>query len=265
MEDATTDDGRRGGDSSRGPTPSTPGAGAPTSVHAEASQVPRLAFSLTLVGAALAAAGTWLHPTDADPNDSLAAFTEYAQSSRVAWVTSHLLQLAGLVAIVLAVVLVTRTLAGTARSSWISATTVLGTATIAVAGTLQAVDGIALKATVDLWAEAPAGDESSLFAAAVAVRHVEIGLAALFALVAGLTMLGFGLVLWDVSGGGRTLGVLSFSSSVASGIGGFLIALDGFSPAAMIATGAGGALVVIATATAAGWIWRRIRRSSFVH
>jgi len=37
---------------------------------------------LAVVGALLLLAGVWLHPSQADPQDSLAAFTEYAADSR---------------------------------------------------------------------------------------------------------------------------------------------------------------------------------------
>jgi hypothetical protein len=58
----------------------------------------------------------------------------------------------------------------------VAAFAVLGAAGLATAALLQAVDGVALKATVDLWSGA-GEDRSSLFAAALAVRQVEIGLA----------------------------------------------------------------------------------------
>ena len=57
---------------------------------------------------------------------------------------------------------------------------------------LQAVDGVALKAMVDLWTGADE-DRSSLFAGALAVRQIEIGLDALFALLLALAFLAFGI------------------------------------------------------------------------
>ena len=64
-------------------------------------------------------------------------------------------------------------------------TAIFGTAGLAVAAVLQAVDGVALKAMVDLWTGADE-DRSSLFAGALAVRQIEIGLDALFALLLAL-------------------------------------------------------------------------------
>ena len=51
------------------------------------------------------ATGTWLHPSMTDPADSAAAFAEYAATGRAAWVLAHLAQLAGLAAILVAVVI----------------------------------------------------------------------------------------------------------------------------------------------------------------
>jgi hypothetical protein len=46
-----------------------------------------------IAGSLLLLLGTYLHPMPADPNDAVAAFTEYA-ADRL-WVASHLTQLAG--------------------------------------------------------------------------------------------------------------------------------------------------------------------------
>ena len=66
---------------------------------------------------------------------------------------------------------------------WARLTEVTGAAAIAVTAVLQAVDGVSIKAIVDMWAHAPTTDPSALFAAAQAVRQVEIGMDAVFSLV----------------------------------------------------------------------------------
>ena len=43
-----------------------------------------------IAGAALLCAGTYLHPMEANPNEPVAAFTEYAADDF--WVASHLMQ-----------------------------------------------------------------------------------------------------------------------------------------------------------------------------
>lgn len=60
--------------------------------------------ALALSGAVLLLAGTWLHPASADANDPVAAFSQYADTSRPVWVTAHLIQFAGLAAMILAIV-----------------------------------------------------------------------------------------------------------------------------------------------------------------
>lgn len=216
--------------------------------------------ALALSGAVLLLAGTWLHPASADANDPVAAFSEYADTSRPVWVTAHLTQFASLAAMILAIVV----LSGAARAAaagWARTTAVLGAAALALAATLQAADGIALKATVDLWASAAAGQRPALFSAAVGVRQLEIGLDSLFALVFGAAILCFAVVLLTASSGSRSLGVLAVAAAAMAGVNGVLLALGGFSPAAMLATlgsGAFGALLMVATA---GWSWREAART----
>src|SRR3954467_1314018 len=134
----------------------------------------RLVAALALLGAALLTVGTLLHPAHADPGSPAAAFAEYAGVSRGLWVAAHLLQPGGGAGPVLMIVLLARALDGTPGSAWARVTAVFGTAGLATAAVLQAVDGVALKAMVDLWSGA-GEDRAQLFAAALAVRQVEIG------------------------------------------------------------------------------------------
>src|SRR5581483_12041000 len=60
--------------------------------------------------AVLLFAGTYLHPMQADPNNAVAAFEEYAADRH--WIAAHLLQFAGAASIVAALVLLGRVLAG---------------------------------------------------------------------------------------------------------------------------------------------------------
>jgi len=72
-------------------------------------------------GALLLFGGTILHPSGADPNDAVAAFSEYADDQW--WIASHLMQLLGLALIVCALIQLSRLLAsGSARGfAWIGA------------------------------------------------------------------------------------------------------------------------------------------------
>ena len=210
---------------------------------------------LAVLGALLLAAGTVLHPAGADPNDPVAAFTEYAGPGRAAWVTAHLLQLAGITGLTLAIILLAGALAGPS-TAWVRTTQALGTASLALVATLQAVDGVALKAVVDRWSAAAAPDRPPWFAAALAVRQVEIGLDGLWALALGAAALGFAGILLTAARGSTSLGILALVAAVLSLSGGLLFCLQGFSPAAMNVSMAGGALGFLAVICVAVRGWR---------
>jgi hypothetical protein len=216
----------------------------------------RFLTTLGLLGPVLLTAGTVLHPAHADPGSPAAAFAEYAGVSRGLWVAAHLLQLGGITALVLVVVLLAQLVDRTGRSAAARVTTVLGTAGLATAAVLQAVDGVALKAAVDLWSGAEEG-RSQLFAAALAVRQVEIGLDALFALLLAASLVTLGTSLSTAPGGSRGLGALALVTAGAAAANGATLALDGFSAATMLATTVSGALALLWLLLVAAWGWRR--------
>lgn len=211
---------------------------------------------LAVLGTVLLGAGSLFHPADADASVAAEAFAEYAGVSRAQWVGSHLLQLGGVACVAFVVVLLSRAVAGPRESAWARVTAVLGTAGLATAAVLQAVDGIALKVVVDQWFAA-GEDRAELFAAAVAVRSVEIGLAAVFALVLGAAALAFGVVLLTAAAGSRSLGALAVAAAVAAGANGIAIALTGFSDTAMVVLTVSGVLTLALMLLLAGWAWRR--------
>jgi len=75
----------------------------------------------TFGGALLLFGGTILHPSEADTNDAIAAFSEYAADQL--WIASHLTQLLGVALIVSALIQLSRILAsGSAKGlAWIGA------------------------------------------------------------------------------------------------------------------------------------------------
>jgi hypothetical protein len=216
----------------------------------------RLAAVLAVLSAALLAVGTVLHPAHADPGSPAAAFAEYAGVSRGAWVAAHLLQLGGVAGLVLMAVLLARAVDGTRGSVWARVTTVLGTAGLAAAAVLQAVDGVALKAVVDLWSGA-GEDRPQLFAAALAVRQVEIGLDSVFALLLAAAFLTLGLGLLTTPGANRGLGVLAVIAAGAGAVDAGTLALSGFSAASMLAAEVVAVAVLGWLLLAAGWSWHR--------
>ena len=171
-----------------------------------------------------------LHPSGADPNDSAAAFAEYARSD--AWTYVHIGQFFGTVLIVLALVAIGRALAGQSGAAGAladigSVTAVLVAAVFAVQ---MAVDGVALKAAVDAWAGASsAAERSTAFGVAESVRSVEKGLSSFFHLTNGLTLLALGLSAVLGSRLARWLGAVGALAGACFVVGGVIVARTGFS------------------------------------
>lgn len=210
----------------------------------------RTGAALGVGGAALVVFGTVMHPAHADPAEAAVAFAEYAGTPRAEWVAAHLLQLAGLAGVVLAVVLLAGAVAGSS-TAWTRLTRACGAASLATAAVLQAVDGVALKVAVDVWSAAPDADRPALFAAAQAVRGIEVGLDGVFALLLAATVVGLGAVHLTAPRGTRSLGVLACAGGGVGAVGGVLFCLQGFSPLAMNVSLAGlafGLVAVLATA-----------------
>jgi hypothetical protein len=191
----------------------------------------RAGAACAVAGSALLSVGTWLHPQQADPNDALAAFTEYAANRP--WVATHLVQLAGVALIVAALLVVAHRHEAGPGAAWARLGAGGAVASLAAAMALQAVDGVALKRMVDLWAAAPEVDRRAAFLAALAVRQVEVGLASVTSLGLGLTATVFGAVLRAGGVYPRWIGDLAIAGGVPTAVAGIVIAHTGFSGVAM--------------------------------
>ena len=101
----------------------------------------RVGATSGVLGVVFLMLGTALHPVPIDGNDAAAAFAVYAEVGRSVWLAAHLLPLAGITGMVLAVVLLSRAVSttGTGRL-WARLTEVTGAVAIAVTAVLQAVD-----------------------------------------------------------------------------------------------------------------------------
>lgn len=186
---------------------------------------------LALLGTGLLFAGTLLHPMHADPNMAAEAFTEYAADRH--WVTSHLLQLAGIWAMTGALVLLARRLEEGAARSWARLGMAFAIAGMATAAALQAVDGVALKAMVDRWAAASEPEKTALFAAAFGVRQIEIGLASMNSLLLGGMAAIVGVAITIDGRLPAWTGFIGIAGGIATATSGVVIAETGFSGAAM--------------------------------
>lgn len=208
-----------------------------------------------IAGAALLCAGTYLHPMEANPNEPVAAFTEYAADDF--WIASHLMQLAGVASMVAALLCLT-TVLEVRRGSGIARVAAGGAiASLALAAALQAVDGIALKNMVDAWAAAPASQKGEVFHAAFAVRQIEVGLASMAILSFGLTTTLYGVALI----GARIYPTWFVALAMASGVpmiaSSVVMAYSGFSGLSMAINMPACAILLVWMLTLGVLMWRQ--------
>ena len=145
----------------------------------------RMGAAAAVLGPIVLLVATMLHPMGADPNDPTAAFSEYA-ADRL-WVASHFAQFVGVLLMVVGLTALARSLEGERMRQLSDLALLVAFATLATAAVLQAVDGVALKAMVDRWAAAGDAHKPAAFEAALAVRHIEIGVAGFSAMLFGTT------------------------------------------------------------------------------
>lgn len=203
----------------------------------------RVSAIAALVGVLLLFMGTFLHPSSANPNDAIAAFTEYA-ADRL-WVFSHLMQLLGCLSIAGSLVLFSQTLIAGAAAAWARLGMAGAIASMAMFSALQAVDGVALKVMVDRWSAAAEPEKAMLFQVAFGVRQIEIGLASISSLLFGLTMLIYGIAILDDRQFPRWLGAITILGSTLNIAGGIVYAYSGFSNLGMLLTMPGGILFMV--------------------
>jgi hypothetical protein len=215
----------------------------------------RIGATCAIAGSVLLFVGTYLHPMKADPNDAVAAFTEYAADQ--SWVASHLTQLAGVTLMVAALLFLTRQLEATKATGWSRLAAGAVIASLAVAAALQAVDGIALKAMVDTWSVAPAAQKEVAFYAAVAVRQVEVGLASMVSLLFGFTACLYGLAMLADRKYPKWVAALAIVAGLATMFAGGVIAFTGFSGLAMAINMPAVSLLLIWMITVGVFMWRR--------
>jgi hypothetical protein len=174
-----------------------------------------------------------MHPAHADPNNSRAAFIEYADYA--SWTAVHIGQwvgtlLLGLALIILALSLVRQPGLPGALAFVGAVTSVL---LVAVFTVQMAVDGVALRSAIDTWTSAPAGPgRTSAFQVAEGVRGLEKGLSGFFHLNNGLTlvMLGLSIALGHLYA--RWLGWTAVVAGLGVLAGGVVTAQTGFSASA---------------------------------
>ena len=208
-----------------------------------------------IAGAVLLFIGTYLHPLGADPNDAVAAFTEYAADHL--WITSHLTQLVGVTLMVVALLFLAQKLERAGGEGWSRIAAGGAIVSLGVGAVLQAVDGLALKAMVDAWATAPTAQKEITFQAALAVRHVEIGLASMGNLLFGLTAICYGMALLVDDTYPKWMGGLAIVGGVATTIAGVIMAYTGFSGPAMVISMPASFILLVWMLSLGVLMWRR--------
>ena len=216
----------------------------------------RIGATCAFVGSVLLFLGTYLHPSKADPNDAVAAFTEYAADQL--WIASHLMQLAGVALMVAALLFLARQLESVSGAAWARIAAAGAIASLAVAAVLQSVDGIALKVMVDAWAVAPASQKEGAFHAAFAVRQVEIGLASMLSLLFGLTVTVYGVALLVDHTYPKWVGGLAIVGGVPTTVAAVVMAYTGFSRLAMAINMSASSILLVWMLTLGVLMWRRI-------
>jgi hypothetical protein len=214
----------------------------------------RLGSVSAFAGAIVLFASTLLHPMGRDPNNSPEAFAEYAADSFYVW--THLGQFAGFALLGAALVALRATFEPGRASAWARiglAGTIVG---VAIAAALQAVDGVALKVTVDRWAAATGEARAVIYEAALAVRQIEIGLASLLSITTGLTLIAFSFAMLVGARHPRWLGAIALLGGLGMVAAGAAQAATGFSALAMTLSMAASSVLLIWIILAGIFMWR---------
>jgi hypothetical protein len=175
------------------------------------------------LGVILLLAATAVHPSRENPMSHEAVFREYALSD--GWIPIHFTQwvaalvfFGGLIALYFA--MTPKREGPTVLARFGLAGVVLTAAAITM---LQAVDGIGLKWAVDAWVDAPADQEPSTFAAAMALRWTEYAVQSYSNILLGLTLIFFGLAIALSNAYSRWPGWLAAAAGVSWIIHGLMV------------------------------------------
>lgn len=115
---------------------------------------------------------------------------------------------------------------------------------------------MALKLAVDRWSQAEDGARALAFEGALAVRHIEIGLASLFSVIFSLAVLAFGVSICFSRRFASWLGWVGVVGGTATLAAGVMQATTGFSPAAMFVSMSGSLLLLVWAIALGVVMWR---------
>ena len=198
-----------------------------------------------------------LHPAQADPNDSRAAFAEYSHSG--IWTAVHLGQFLGTLLLAISLICLARALSR--QRGLPGALAIVGAVTAflltAVFTVQMALDGVALRTAVHAWVTATGPQKASAFQVAQGLRDLEKGLSALFHINNGLTLVTLGLSIGLGQLYARWLGWTAVVAGIAFLGGGVVTAHAGFSSGAGLLLKPALLLLVIFMVGICVSMWRR--------
>ncbi len=189
----------------------------------------QLSAVLLFVGELVSITAGVLHPDHELANNHTAVFAEYASST--SWTAVHLGQFVGMAIIIAGLLTLFFSLNVRAGLSGLAGRLGAIAAAVALAlyGLLQAVDGVALKQTVDAWAGAPDMEKVARFAAAEAIRWMEWGSRSYQSFVLGLSLLLFAIMIVSLVKIPKPIGYLMALSGIAYLAQGWVLGSQGFS------------------------------------
>jgi len=200
----------------------------------------RLGAALQFIGLVLETVfAQYLHPGGGMTME--ATFANYAASSD--WAAVHLGEFVGETALLAGLLVLYFALGvsqGTPRWLGFFAAIAVGVALV-LNGILSAVDGVALKQTVDAWASAPAAEQVTRFASAEAIRWLEWGINSYWNITRGLALVLLGSVIVWTARVPRPIGYLMGVSGLAFIVLGWVVGTEGFrgTPTHAVPTDAG--------------------------
>jgi hypothetical protein len=215
-----------------------------------------------VAGIAVQVAMTFLHPSHADPNNSLDAFEEYSHSTN--WTDVHIGQFLGTFLIALSLIALARALSR--QHGLPGALAIVGAVTTVMLATIfavqMAVDGVALRSTIETWANATGAEKSSAFQVAEGMRALEKALSAFFHLSNGATLVALGLSVALGHLYARWLGVAAVLAGLGFLVGGVITGHSGFSASSGVFLTPALLLMVVFVTGICISMWRRAAASS---
>jgi hypothetical protein len=213
-------------------------------------------------GVAVQVATSFLHPAHADPNNSRQAFEEYSHST--SWTDVHIGQFLGTFLIAVALISLARVLSR--QRGLPGALAILGGVTTIMLTTVfavqMAVDGVALRSTIETWANASGSERASAFQVAEGMRALEKALSGFFHLSNGFTLLALGLSVALGHLYARWLGWVAVLAGLAFLAGGVVTAHSGFSAGSGVFLTPALVLMVVFIVGISVSMWRRASSDS---